>query len=293
MADSSPPISTPEHERLDAQHRAFADLMGGKVFHAPLSHSFPAAPRRILDLGCGTDLFTAQLSRLFPTAQVVGVDLSPVPTDRHGQLPNLRYLRGDAAALLRSGELEAGSFDYVFERLLILGVAGWPAHLRDVVVPLLAPGGVCELQEYDSMARAGPDWPDDGPEVVAYGDELGPSWQWHRFWMADAAAIGLNMRAGRDLATELLPAAGVEVVSADVHDIPHGGPPSLRGAREDDEYWGTVVDTFWGCVERHSGPRRSPEVLANMKKEYHETFVRTIQHSICKLHVVVARKPVD
>ncbi|KAK1971913.1 methyltransferase domain-containing protein [Colletotrichum sublineola] len=281
------PNDAVEHERLDAQYRAFAEVMGGKVFHAPFappSGSFPSQPRKILDIGCGTGIFTAQLARLFPSAEVIGVDLSPVPAGRHGDVPNARFLLGSVADLLGRGELEAGTFDYVFQRLTILGIVGWEAHLRDVVAPLLAPGGFVEVQEYDSMPRAG----DRGCAGEAHGTELGDRWEWFCAWIEDTRDIGLDLKVGGRMA-ELLAGAGIGVVARDVYDIPNAGPPSLRGS--EDGYWNTVVDTYWGVVERTSGPRRSPEALGAMRKNYDETFAANIENLIVRLHVVIGRKP--
>ncbi|KAF6813195.1 methyltransferase domain-containing protein [Colletotrichum sojae] len=277
------PNDTQEHERLDAQYRAFADVMGGKVFHGA---SLPRNPKRILDIGCGTGIFTAQLARLFPSADVVGVDLSPVPTGRHGDVPNARFLLGSVGELLSRGELQPGSFDYVFERLTILGIVDWEAHLRDVVVPLLAPGGVVEIQEYDSMPRAGL----RGCAGEVHGTELGDRWEWFRLFVEDTTKIGLDLRVGSHM-EELMAGAGLGVIGADVYDIPNGGPASSRGDDNEDEYWKTVVDTYWGVVERNSGRRRTAEVLADMRRGYDETFMADIADLIVRLHVVVGRKP--
>lgn len=47
----------------------------------------PVAPKRILDVGCGPGIATRALARLFPEAEVTGIDLSP---------PILRWARRDA-----------------------------------------------------------------------------------------------------------------------------------------------------------------------------------------------------
>lgn len=278
--------STPEHERLDAQMRAFAEVMGGKTFHAPASPHFPKHPKKVVDIGCGTGIFTAQLGRLFPSAQVIGVDLSPVPVDRHGQLPNVKYLQGSVADLLEKGELEAGSFDYVFSRLILLGIVDWETHIRDVVMKLLAPGGCTEMQEYDAMIRAG----GTGQLGVEYGTELGAEWEWFKLWLADTEAIGLDLRIGLHL-NQLLVGAGADGIGEDVYEIPHAGPPSAQGTT--DEYWATVVETYWGVVVKSSGERHPPEFLEKMRKSYDETFVANLKDLFCSLHVVFGHKPED
>lgn len=275
-----------EHERLDEQYRAFAEVMGGKVFHAPASPQFPSHPKKIIDIGCGTGIFTALVARLFPSAEVIGVDLSPVPKERHGNVPNVRFLLGSVADLLQRGELEAGSFDYVFERLTILGIVDWETHLKDVVSSLLAPGGCVEIQEYDSMIRAGK----KGCLDAAYGTELGPRWEWFRLWIEDTKDIGLDLRAGLHMG-QLFSTVGLETVGQDVYDIPSAGSSELQGTG--DEYWKTGVSTYWGVVERNSGPRRSSEVLESMRKSFDETLGGNIGDIICKLHVLVGRKALD
>lgn len=258
--------------------------MGGKVFHAPCSAHFPCQPKKILDIGCGTGIFTTQLARRFPSAQVVGVDLLAVPAAA-GRPGNVKFLLGSAADLLAGGEIEAGSFDYVFERLTMLSIVDWEAHLRDVVARLLAPGGFVEVQEYDSMARAG----EAGCLGEARGTELGARWEWFRLWIEDTRDIGLDLRVGLHM-DELLSAAGLETAGHDVYDIPNAGPPLLQGTSN--EYlWKTVVDMYWGVVERSSGPRRTPDGLRVMRKNYEETFVANIEHLVVRLHVLVGYKP--
>ncbi|KAI8627211.1 methyltransferase domain-containing protein [Xylariaceae sp. FL1651] len=282
------PNDTPEHERLDAQHRAFAEVMGGKIFHAPTSKLFfpnaPSRPRKILDIGCGTGVFTVQLGRLFPDAQVLGVDLSPVPTSRHGQLPNVTYLTGAPIAdLLARGALQRGSFDYVFSRLVLLGIVGWPAHLRDVVMALLAPGGCAELHEYDAMIRS----------ARAGGAELGGDWAWFRLWMEDTLAMGLDMRIGAHF-KQLLLDAGADDVVENVYDIPHAGPPSAQqqgGAANNEDYWTTVVETYWSVVAKNAEGRRSAAELKEMRESFDKTFVANLRDLMCRMHVVVAHKP--
>ncbi len=222
---------------------------------------------------------------MFPSAQVIGVDLSPVPTDRHGLVPNVTYLVGSVAHLLESGELEAGSFDYVFSRLILLGIIDWGTHVRDVVMKLLAQGGCAELQEFDAMILAG----EQGCLGSSYGTELSANWEWFNLWLADTETIGLDLRIGTHL-KQLLLDAGVDEVGEDVYEVPHAGPPSAQGAATD-EYWSTVVETYWGVVVKSSGERHPPEVLQKMRENYDETFVANLKELICNIHVVVGHKP--
>jgi hypothetical protein len=63
----SPPLTTavlayiypndePENDRLDLQHKLFAQLHGGRIFFAPMRN-----PKRILDVGTGTGLWAIDM----------------------------------------------------------------------------------------------------------------------------------------------------------------------------------------------------------------------------------------
>lgn len=76
-----------------------------------------AAPRTILDLGCGTGWFTRELQKRFPEAQIVGVDLSPgmIEKARSSRPESIQWLTADAESLPFSSD----TFDLVFSNLMI------------------------------------------------------------------------------------------------------------------------------------------------------------------------------
>ena len=95
--------------------------MDGLVIRAPLNN-----PRRMLDIGCGTGVVTCHLGKIFPDAKVHGVDLSPVPAV-HAKPENVLFSQGimPELAYAKDTHLTAGSFDFVFSRLLIMGMNKW------------------------------------------------------------------------------------------------------------------------------------------------------------------------
>lgn len=76
-----------------------------------------AAPRTILDLGCGTGWFTRELHRRFPNARIVGMDLSPgmIEKARSSSSENIQWLTADAESLPFSSD----TFDLIFSNLMI------------------------------------------------------------------------------------------------------------------------------------------------------------------------------
>jgi malonyl-CoA O-methyltransferase len=103
------------------------------------------APRRILDIGCGTGYFTALLHSRFPRADIVAVDIAEamVRTTR-GRTGRRWPWQGRRHALCADGchlPLTGESFDLVCSNLTMQWVAEPPRMLREMR-RVLAPGGL-------------------------------------------------------------------------------------------------------------------------------------------------------
>lgn len=60
-----------ELDRMDLDHHIFG-LLIGELHLAPLT-----CPQKILDLGTGTGLWAMDAAEMYPSAEVIGTDLSP------------------------------------------------------------------------------------------------------------------------------------------------------------------------------------------------------------------------
>lgn len=96
-------------------------------------------------------MMTSRLGQLYPSSKVYGIDPTPVP-GIHPQPSNVEYLQGTFEALFEAGDsrLEAGTFDYVFIRLLQFVITDWPLFLSRIS-ELLKPGGSVEVQEWEGF----------------------------------------------------------------------------------------------------------------------------------------------
>ncbi|EEH49312.2 uncharacterized protein PADG_05391 [Paracoccidioides brasiliensis Pb18] len=63
-----------EQERLDILHHMIHLVLNGRLFLAPIQDN----PQRILDLATGTGIWAIDMGDKFPSAQILGNDLSPI-----------------------------------------------------------------------------------------------------------------------------------------------------------------------------------------------------------------------
>ena len=63
-----------ENDRLDFQHAVFLRSLGGKLHLAPI----PGDVQNVLDIGTGTGIWAIDFADEYPSARVIGTDLSPI-----------------------------------------------------------------------------------------------------------------------------------------------------------------------------------------------------------------------
>lgn len=66
---------------MDLENHLFLLLLDNKLHLAPL-----LSPQRILDLGTGTGIWAINMADQYPSAEVIGTDLSPVQPTWYNQV---------------------------------------------------------------------------------------------------------------------------------------------------------------------------------------------------------------
>lgn len=110
--------------------------LNGSLHRAPI----PKDVHRVLDVGTGTGVWPIEFADEYPSATVIGTDLSPVQP--HYVPPNCRFYIEDAETEWTFEE----KFDYIHGRMLIVGIKNW-ARFFEQSFKYLKPGGWIELQD--------------------------------------------------------------------------------------------------------------------------------------------------
>jgi len=203
-----------EQDRLDAQAAAIVEMIGGFPLLAPIHKMNRMA--KAVDVGCGTGIATVQIAATFPFAKVYGLDLSPVPEATERMAPeNVTWALGNALEVdyTKSGSnimareiFTPGGLDYIFGRMLFLGINDW-ARYFSIASYALKSGGLIEHQDLDwKFYRAGT------------SECLSDSWEWHRAVVSGAEKSGLSTRAGSNAAA-LMVDAGLEIISVQTFEF--------------------------------------------------------------------------
>lgn len=195
------PNDDTELDREDMKHHMWTLVLEGNLHLAPLSDS----PQKILDVGTGSGIWAMQAADRYPSAEIIGFDISPVQPS--WVPPNLVFEVDDLEQEWLWG---AASFDFVHCRFMFMSVLDWPAMLEQAY-RTLKPGGYIELAELDLQ-----------PMPAVKGKPSPPLIdEWFKIQGNILAKKGYNMRFARQFKRILLDAGFEEVVEV-VRPVPWG-----------------------------------------------------------------------
>ncbi|KAK5114802.1 hypothetical protein LTR85_010115 [Meristemomyces frigidus] len=265
------PNDSIEHVRLETQARHLSGIMNNRIIHSPVDK---ASVTRVLDVGCGTGIVTDYLAREYPSAEAVGLDLSPVP--KQGDRPsNVRFVQGNIltekpsswvctndTATAPKAVLDVEAFDLIYSRLLICGLSDWPKYIR-TEYSLLKPGGWAEVHDLDWI------WYDKHGKVIS------DDWPWFRRLRSAGESRGLDFSGG-SRTQQWMNDAGFVDVQVKTYRWPFGGQWETEGVwKEFGEYVSHVmVDMFWHLFPRlmEGQPGVTGEVIDQMREEMKHDF---------------------
>ncbi|HEX6122001.1 MAG TPA: class I SAM-dependent methyltransferase [Ktedonobacterales bacterium] len=206
------PADLEEINRLDFQHYLLRHAFQGN-YAAPIAN-----PQSILDVGTGTGRWAIEMAQIFPSANVIGLDVKPPAVDERAQNNQGPDPRPANYAFAPGNVLEGlpfadGTFDFVHQRLLFSAIPHdrWPWVVAELA-RVTRPGGWVELVETLGFINGGP-----------HIEQI-------RAWMGQfSARRGVDGRDGSRV-EEFLRGAGLSNVVSRRVDLPTGAYGGRIGA---------------------------------------------------------------
>ncbi|KAJ4407641.1 hypothetical protein N0V85_004347 [Neurospora sp. IMI 360204] len=125
-----------EYNREYMRHAMFKEMLKGKLFVAPIGNH----PQKIADLGTGFGDWAIEMGEMFPSARVVGVDLSPIQPVWIP--PNVEFVVDD----IEDEWVQDSDFDFIHLRYVSVTLKD-NATLFRRIFENLKPGGWVESVE--------------------------------------------------------------------------------------------------------------------------------------------------
>ncbi|KAI8716926.1 hypothetical protein NCS52_00987200 [Fusarium sp. LHS14.1] len=136
-----------QQEAEDLMHEVYRIILNDKLYEAPIGDK----PQNVLDLGCGTGIWAIEFADMHPSADVLGVDLSPIQPNFVP--PNCRFEVDD---INQDWTYPENKFDFVHLRGLTGCIPDW-TKFYEGAIKHVKPGGWIEHVELWGTARSDDD----------------------------------------------------------------------------------------------------------------------------------------
>ena len=145
----------------------------------------------MLDLGCGSAVWTAAVALKFPETHVVGIDITP-PTGDFG-LDNLTFVTANIEDPWEFATDQVDRCDLITARVLASAIRDWPSMIRRCY-DHLKPGGWIEIPDVTIGTYSDNfDWRDESSALM----------HWYQCYRRGASAIGIDGFANKKRAEHL------------------------------------------------------------------------------------------
>lgn len=203
------PNDEEENERLDIFHHLMGIVNGGRLHRAPI-----ISPQRVLDIGTGTGIWAIQMGDDYPSAEVLGIDLSPIQPTLVP--PNVHFQIDD----IEENWTFNRPFDLIHCRYMPACIADFPRLLRQAYEHT-KPGGWIEFEDWDLNVYS-----DDGTLTTDHAFK-----RLHTLFQEACGVMGRVGSPGQHL-KGWIEAAGFVNVTDTIIKLPFGTWPKDRGLKE-------------------------------------------------------------
>jgi hypothetical protein len=259
---------------MDVNHHMSTLCLDGKLFLAPLKPGI----QKVIDIGTGTGIWAIDFADKFPSAEVIGTDLSPI---QPSFVPaNCKFELDDANLDWTWPE---STFDFVHMRNLTGSFADW-GHLCRQAFRACKPGGWFEDYEFSTKFDS-----DDGSLLPN-----SPMDQWHKVFWEGGRKTGRTLRVIEDdLQKKCMEEAGFVDIRVWDFKCPVGGWSQDLKLKEIGLYAKAVMDDaegyvmfMWSSVMGWS-PEEIQVYLVHLRRQMGDKNV----HPWYRHRVVYGRKP--
>ncbi|OCL14534.1 S-adenosyl-L-methionine-dependent methyltransferase, partial [Glonium stellatum] len=254
------------------EHTMVVTVMGDRLHFAPLEN-----PQNMIDLGTGTGIWAIEMGEQYPSATVLGIDLSLIqPT---WVPPNVKFMVDDAESPWLHPR---NHFDMVDGRHTVQAFKDYLAVLRQAYRHMKSSGWV-ELHELDYICHC-----DDGSAGLDYkfGEMMVCITQ-------GCAAMGINLYGALTMADRIKEAGFINVAKR-ILKIPIGPWPKNKLLRKVGLYYQAVVlDGLQGialgplCRGLGWSAERVEVYLKDVRVDVKDPRI----HSYMNMHVLYGQKP--
>ncbi|GHO41898.1 class I SAM-dependent methyltransferase [Ktedonospora formicarum] len=252
-----------EVNRLDFQHYFMRQALNSNYL-APIQR-----PTGILDIGCGTGRWMAEMAQKFPQASVTSTDVTPISLT-NSSIPFSSNCHFQQNNVLDGLPFLPNTFDFSHLRFLsfALPLQTWPSVVQELI-RVTRPGGWVELVEPDLTLR------NPGPETVRLLQLVGHSCE----------TRGLDVTIGKKLSSFLQNAGLTNVIERKI-SIPMGS-------------WGGRIGSMLAINYDEAAVVLKPLVTAITKvpPEEYDFIVEAWQrennmyHTTCDFYVAYGQRP--
>lgn len=271
------PVDADEQDRLDIFHK-FCLVARKELLHkAPVAVEEPS----ILDLGCGTGIWTIEMADKYPRGRHVGMDLNLIQPEF---IPsNLTFLQRDIESEWPQ-ELKAGTWDLIHMRTLNGSIASWPRLYAEAYRHLKPYYGHIEQVEIDFTPRS------DDPGLV--NGSLISQWTGELLTVMDN--FGRSMRLDSNVTTQRLAEVGFVDIKEEVIRIPFNPWPTDTYSRDIGRWFNLVMKQGFQplCLAPFArGLNKSFSEINDFVEEVKAEVSQKEKRVFCTMHIFTARRP--
>ncbi|KAH6950685.1 S-adenosyl-L-methionine-dependent methyltransferase [Fusarium avenaceum] len=270
---------TPNDEQqlqsVDISHHYLTILLDNNLFLAPISPHV----QKVLDVGTGSGIWAIDFADTYPSAQVIGSDLSPCQPE--WVPPNVHFEIADASL---PWPWKDNYFDFVHIRYLFGAIHDWPALFHEAY-RCCASGGWVQSCEADVHFYS-----DDGTAETEPGFKM-----WGDLYEGGGVTTGKPFFLQREAIQERsITEAGFTDIKILDYKLPVGGWPNNRKLAEVGEYVKLTLEndlegyTFYLWHNMLNWP---PEEYLQFITAMHKSLNNRKAHGYMMVRYVYGRKP--